>query len=349
MKCKKLVATLTLIPTLMLAGCSTSSNSPEETLSLKIGVMPAVDTAPIYLAEEKGYFDELGLDLTIELFNNAGDRQTALQTHAIDGAMTDLIAVATNINGGFDLKATTLTDGVFPVLVRAGYEETPEIKVAMMEVSVSNFLIDEWLGNDYTIEKVFINDIPARLEMIKSGQVDMGLFPEPMASNGAANGDLEKRIYTPEDGICPNVMAFTDKALTEKEEAIARFHEGYNKAAHQLSGGQKQRCSIARTLVREPDLLLLDEATSALDDLNKEHLQELILSLYHHKPTTLVLITHNIEEAVLLGKQIVIMDKGQIKTVLENPFFGDLKAKETLAFYEQVLQIRKLLKEEVSS
>ncbi|MFQ9697924.1 MAG: hypothetical protein ACLRY5_13935, partial [Zhenhengia sp.] len=102
-------------------------------------------------------------------------------------------------------------------------------------------------------------------------------------------------------------------------------------------------------LVREPDLLLLDEATSALDDLNKEHLQELILSLYHHKPTTLVLITHNIEEAVLLGKQIVIMDKGQIKTVLENPFFGDLKAKETLAFYEQVLQIRKLLKEEVSS
>lgn len=231
----------------MLAGCSTSSNAPEETLSLKIGVMPAVDTAPIYLAEEKGYFDELGLDLTIELFNNAGDRQTALQTHAIDGAMTDLIAVATNINGGFDLKATTLTDGVFPVLVRAGYEETPEIKVAMMEVSVSNFLIDEWLGDDYTIEKVFINDIPARLEMIKSGQVDMGLFPEPMASNGAANGDLEKRIYTPEDGICPNVMAFTDKALTEKEEAIARFHEGYNKAAQDLMENPDE----ARTLLIE--------------------------------------------------------------------------------------------------
>lgn len=247
MKRKKLVATLTLIPTLMLAGCSTSSNAPEETLSLKIGVMPAVDTAPIYLAEEKGYFDELGLDLTIELFNNAGDRQTALQTHAIDGAMTDLIAVTTNINGGFDLKATTLTDGVFPVLVRAGYEETPEIKVAMMEVSVSNFLIDEWLGDDYTIEKVFINDIPARLEMIKSGQVDMGLFPEPMASNGAANGDLEKRIYTPEDGICPNVMAFTDKALTEKEEAIARFHEGYNKAAQDLMENPDE----ARTLLIE--------------------------------------------------------------------------------------------------
>lgn len=169
-----------------------------------------------------------------------------IQSHK-DNNWIDLIAVATNINGGFDLKATTLTDGVFPVLVRAGYEETPEIKVAMMEVSVSNFLIDEWLGDDYTIEKVFINDIPARLEMIKSGQVDMGLFPEPMASNGAANGALEKRIYTPEDGICPNVMAFTDKALTEKEEAIARFHEGYNKAAQDLMENPDE----ARTLLIE--------------------------------------------------------------------------------------------------
>lgn len=247
MKLNKLFTTLTLIPILALAGYSASPEVSEENVSLTIGVMPAVDTAPIYLAEEKGYFDELGLDLTIELFNNAQDRQTALQTNTIDGAMTDLIAVATNVNGGFDLKATMLTDGVFPVLVKEGYEETPEIKVAMMEVSVSNFLIDEWLGNDYTIEKVFINDIPARLEMIKSGQVDMGLFPEPMASNGAANGQLEKRIYTPEDGICPNVMAFTQTALTEKEEAIARFHEGYNKAATELMKNPDQ----ARTLLIE--------------------------------------------------------------------------------------------------
>lgn len=247
MKLNKLLTILTLVPVLALAGCSASPEVSEENVALTIGVMPAVDTAPIYLAEEKGYFDELGLDLTIELFNNAQDRQTALQTHTIDGAMTDLIAVATNVNGGFDLKATMLTDGVFPVLVREGYEETPEIKVAMMEVSVSNFLIDEWLGNDYIIEKVFINDIPARLEMIKSGQVDMGLFPEPMASNGVVNGTLEKRIYTPEDGICPNVMAFTQTALTEKDQAIALFHEGYNKAVSDLMENPDE----ARTLLIE--------------------------------------------------------------------------------------------------
>lgn len=120
-----------------------------------------------------------------------------------------------------------------------------------------------------------------------------------------------------------------------------------DKYPHQLSGGQKQRCAIARTLVREPDLLLLDEATSALDDLNKENLQKLILSLYHAKPTTLVFVTHSIEEAVFLGQQIVVMDKGKIIATLDNTLFGNSDAKEDIAFYQKCLEIRKFLRQEV--
>lgn len=278
MKLNRLLA-LSLCVSTLFVGCSSGAPTTEETpapttdettkQTLKIGVMPAVDTAPIYLAEEKGYFDELGLDLEIVRFNNAGERQTALQTNTIDGAMTDLIAVATNVDGGFDLKATTLTDGVFPVLVREGYKETPDIKVAMMEVSVSNFLIDEWLSDEYNIEKVFINDIPARLEMIKSGGVDMGLFPEPMASNATVDGTLEKRIYTPEDGICPNVMAFTSKALEEKEEAIKLFHEGYNKGVEDLI----QNPDAARdTLITNLELNPAIRDTMILPTYTKVHL-----------------------------------------------------------------------------
>ena len=214
-------------------GCTTNKEVPEaekaQNLSLKVGLMPAVDSAPMFLAEKEGYFKDLGLDVELVVFTNGQDRQSALQTNAIDGAMTDFIAVATNVNGGFDLKATTMTSGMFPVLVKPGYEEKKDIKVAMMEVSVSNFLIDEWLSDDYNIEKVFINEIPARLEMVKNGNVDMGLFPEPMASMGALGG-LEKRLYDPKDGYSPDVMAFTGKALEEKAEAIERFHQGYNKA-----------------------------------------------------------------------------------------------------------------------
>ncbi len=170
-----------ILLTALFVGC-TPEKDEESRGSLTIGLMPAVDTAPIFLAAEKGYFDELNLDVNIQIYTNAQDRQSALQTGQIDGTMTDLVAVAVNVSGGFDIKATTLTDGMFPVLAVPGAAEKSEISVGMMEVSVSNFLVDQWLGGDYQIEKIFINAIPARLEAVISGQLDMGLFPEPIAS-----------------------------------------------------------------------------------------------------------------------------------------------------------------------
>ena len=242
-KIKIMLAILITVSLIFMAGCSEKEKtsgenaiqrSKLENLSLKIGVMPAVDAAPIFIAQEKGYFKDLDLDVEIEIFNNAQNRQTALQTGTIDGAITDLIAVAVNVNGGFDIKATTMTNGLFPVLVRKDFQDQKNIKIAMMEMSVTNFMMDEWFGEQYTIEKVFINEIPARLEMIKAGNVDMGLFPEPMASMGELGG-LEKRVYESKDGYCPDVMVFTGKSLREKEEAIRRFHQGYNTAIDHIN------------------------------------------------------------------------------------------------------------------
>ena len=235
MKKYKIILLVILVAAAVLSavGCGSAEKDAED-LSLQVGLMPAVDAAPVLLAEKNGYFEELGLDVELQIFNNAQDRQSALQTQSIDGAITDLIAVAANVNGGFDIKATTMTNGVFPVLSNEASQNKTDIKVGMMEVSVTNFLIDEWLGDRYKIEKVYINDIPARLAAIQSEQLDMGLFPEPMASMGELSG-LEKNIYQPESGFCPDVIVFTGKALTEKEEAIKLFHEAYNKAVDELN------------------------------------------------------------------------------------------------------------------
>lgn len=234
MKVKKIVSLMLLavMAASVAAGCTPAKN--EESMSLTIGLMPAVDAAPVLLAQKNGYFTELGLTVTLQMYSNAQDRQSALQAQSIDGAITDLIAVAANVDAGFDIKATTMTNGVFPVLSSAGAESKTSVKVGMMEVSVTNFLIDEWLSDKYTIEKVYINDIPTRLAAIESGQLDMGLFPEPMASMGALSG-LTKTLYQPEDGICPNVIVFTGKALSEKEEAVRLFHKAYNKAVAALT------------------------------------------------------------------------------------------------------------------
>lgn len=248
MKIKKLLAMFLLVTTsVVMAGCGNKEEEvSKENMKLNIGLMPAVDTAPILIAEKNGYFEELGIDVEIEIYTNAQNRQSALQSNSIDGAMTDFIAVATNVDGGFDIKATTMTDGVFPVLSHSGAKDKKDIKVGMMEVSVSNYLIDKWLSKDYNIEKVFINEIPARLAAIGSGELDMGLFPEPVASNGELQG-LEKTVYGLDDEFSPDCLVFTGKAMSEKSKAIEKFHEAYNKAVDEINKDN----SIARDILIE--------------------------------------------------------------------------------------------------
>jgi NitT/TauT family transport system substrate-binding protein len=233
--------------------------------SLKIGLMPATDSAPFLLAQERGYFENLGLNVELEIYSNPQNRQSALQTQSIDGAITDLIALATNVDGGFDIKAVTMTNGMFPILTKPGASEKDKLKVGMMEVSVTNFLIDKWLGGKYEIEKVFVTEIPARLAAIGSGELDMGIFPEPVASMGVLSG-LEKKMYDLPGGYSPDVMVFTGKALKEKEEAIILFLQAYDKAVSDINDNPDLAIEILMAKIPNldeeiKDLILLPEYT----------------------------------------------------------------------------------------
>jgi NitT/TauT family transport system substrate-binding protein len=218
----------------------------EQPKSLKVGLMPAVDIAPILLAEKNGYFEELGLDVEIQIYTDAQNRQTALQTNSIDGAMTDIVALITNNAEGFDLKGVFSTDGMFPLLVNPKHVDDKDIKVGTMEISVSNYLVEQYLGDDYNYEKVYINSIPTRLQAIATGDVQRGLIPEPVASIGEMNG-LVKVVY---DGIPSeslDIMAFTGKAISEKASSIQLFTEAYKKAVVEI---QKDP-SLARDVLME--------------------------------------------------------------------------------------------------
>lgn len=220
----------------LITGCSQKSGDVQNTEmeTLNIGVMPAVDAAPIFLAQEEGYFKELGLDVNIEVFTNPQNRQSALQSGEIDGAITDVIALVNNVDNGFLMKVTTNTDGVFPFLTNTDFEDKDSLKVGMMEVSVTNYISDKALADKYDMEKVYITDIPARLEMIGKGTLDLAVIPEPMASQGELNG-LRKVLIPTGDQFSPDVLVFTQKAIDEKESALSKFHEGYNKAVAEIN------------------------------------------------------------------------------------------------------------------
>ena len=216
-----------------LSGCA---NKKEISKTFTIGVMPAVDSAPIFLANELGYFEELDLKIEIQVYTNAMNRQSALQSGELDGAMTDVIALVNNVGNGFDIKVTTSTDGLFPILYQEGALEKEQVTVGMMEVSVSNYLSDQFL-NGYAVKKEYINEIPARLEMVGNGTLDMAVIPEPMASMGALNG-LSKTLMVNEDEFSPEVMVFNAKAIKDKSVEIQKFHDAYNKAVHEINKDQ---------------------------------------------------------------------------------------------------------------
>ena len=252
-KLKFLSLTLMLICSLFFV-FGFSSTQAQENLSLKIGIMPAVDSAPILLAQEKGYYKELNLEMEIDIYTNAVNRQSALQTGKLDGAMTDLIAFVNNVNNDFPIKITTSTDGSFPFLVKKDFEEKEEIDIGMMEISVTNFLSEQFLKDEYKLNKIYISAIPARLEMVKSGQLDMSIIPEPMASMGELSG-LEKRVYENEYDFTPEAMIFTETALKQKSEAIERFHQAYNRAVQDIKNDDNEaREVLIKRLKLKPEI-----------------------------------------------------------------------------------------------
>ncbi len=106
----------------------------------------------------------------------------------------------------------------------------------------------------------------------------------------------------------------------------------------QLSGGQQQRVAIARALVCEPDVLLLDEPFGALDVQTKEDMQLLIRQIWRDTGTTVLMVTHDVEEAVFLGTRVVVLasDPGRVAAEVRIPLAEDrdLAAKRTPAFLE---------------
>lgn len=119
---------------------------------------------------------------------------------------------------------------------------------------------------------------------------------------------------------------------------------------NQLSGGQRQRVEIARAFILKPNILLMDEPFSALDALTREEMQDLFLKIWHENKVSTLFVTHSIEEALYVGKKIIIMSKspGRVTSIYDNPLFGKKDLRLDEEYYKFSIKLRKIAKEEWS-
>ncbi len=134
------------------------------------------------------------------------------------------------------------------------------------------------------------------------------------------------------------------KIQSRVQELLAQLQlsEHGKKYPAELSGGQRQRVAIARALIAQPKVLLMDEPFSALDALTRETMQNIVLELCEQQNLTLVLVTHNIEEAIFLGQKIAVFsdNSGKIRHIADNSHSGEISYRGTEEFYQHCSLLR---------
>lgn len=215
----------------------TACGSKTEPETLKIGVMSDVGAVPFLIAKEQGFFEEEGLDVELSVFKSAVDRDSALQTGNLEGAMADVLSVIFFNNAGIDMRIVTTANSDYkmvssPALDNKSFMELDSISVGLSSHTVIDFAsqkIAEENGFEDKLDKVAIPQMPVRLEMLRAGELSSATLPEPLASAALLDGG-EVIGSTTEFNLYPGVFLASSDSLKDRKETWMKFFTAYNKA-----------------------------------------------------------------------------------------------------------------------
>ena len=170
---------------------------------------------------------------------------------------------------------------------------------------------------------------------------EYGLLPWATVEENVALGARIRSLYGADGVHAPSHETRVTRNLGAWLKRL-RLDALSAKYPSQISGGQRQRTAIARTLSLNPDLLLMDEPFSSLDALTRADLQNLTLALCEEENLTLIMVTHAIEEAVIMGDKILLLGNppNKMPQIIENPRAGEKKYRESEEYNELCHDLR---------
>ena len=226
-----------------------------------------------------------------------GDRQAARALASEDPAAA--VAAAGGFLGASDVSFSVGRGEMFVVMGLSGSGKSTVLRMInrLNEPTAGELLIE---GEDITR----VGD--ARLREIRNQHIGMvfqhfSLFPHRSVRDNAAYGLKVRGVATSE-------------RRERADAALARVGLGDrgDKLPHELSGGMRQRVGLARALAVDPPILLMDEPFSALDPLIRRDMQDLLLQLQAEDRRTTVFVTHDLNEAMRIGDQVMVMREGKV-------------------------------------
>lgn len=245
MKLKKIIAlAMTAVMTASMVACGNKKEEVQtEKTKLTVGVMGSIDAVPLVIAEQNGYFEEEGVDLDLQIFKAANDRDAALQAGELDGVLCDETAISIYQNSDIDMKITGTTNGSWTLVAGKDSGITSLSDLKGKKVGISKNTMIEYLADDIAlsnglevsdIEKVAIPAMPARLEALKNNQIDAAILPAPFNDTAIADGGVEiTKIYN--EDIMISTTAFLQEVIEKNPEAIKGFYKAYDKAIEYIN------------------------------------------------------------------------------------------------------------------
>jgi NitT/TauT family transport system substrate-binding protein len=261
-----IAVTVITILSLSLAAC-TPGQQAEDT-NLKMGLLPILDTLPFYVAEQKGYFEDEGINVEFVSVKSAQERDALMQAGEIDGMLNDLISTGLFNRDEAQIKIVATARRGYPgspqfrVLAAPGSginsaQDLAGVPIGISQNTVIEYITDrlmeaEGLSSDQ-IEIVEVSAIPVRFEQLMAGQIQAATLPDPLAQGAVASGAalvVDDGQYTQ---YSQSVLSFSTEAIESKPNTVKKFLNAWNRAVSDLNSDPDQFSDLLIEKGRVPE------------------------------------------------------------------------------------------------